>query len=136
MEKDSYDQTIEFELDNLNWMIRMASGEYKSLNVEVESEPKQTSLRLDLFEDSTFVIRYIPCKPPKADLEMLADNLYCRITNRLGCEVGKYSDVCSSWIFLRIIAMFTGKDENLIDRKTQIVITSYEMSTHMNCTTH
>ena len=87
-------------------VIRMANGEYKSLNVEEESESKQTTLRLDLFKDSSFVIRYIPCKPPKADLEMLADNLYRTITNRLGCEVGEHSDVCSSWKFPARVGTF------------------------------
>ena len=39
------------------------------------------------------------CKPPRPDLEMLVSDLYRQIKNRLGCEVGEYSDVCSSWTF-------------------------------------
>ena len=33
--------------------------------------------------------------------------------------------------YFRIIAMYTGKDVNLIDKKTQVVITSYEMSSNI-----
>ena len=83
-------------MDNL--VIRMANGEYKSPYFGGD-DPKEITLRLDLFEDSMFVIRYIPCKPPKPDLEMLVSDLYRQIKNRLGCEVGEYSDVCSSWTF-------------------------------------
>ena len=83
-------------MDNL--VIRMANGEYKSPYFGGDGS-KETTLRLDLFEDSMFVIRYIPCKPPKPELEMLATDLYRQIKNRLGCEVGEYSDVCSSWTF-------------------------------------
>ena len=88
--------SIEYEMDNL--VIRMANGEYKSPYFGGD-DPKEITLRLDLFEDSMFVVRYIPCKPPRADLEMLVSDLYRQIKNRLGCEVGEYSDVCSSWTF-------------------------------------
>ena len=83
-------------MDNL--VIRMANGEYKSPHFGGDG-PKETTLRLDLYEDSMFVVRYIPCKPPRSDLEMLASDLYQQITNRLGCVVGEYSDECSSWTF-------------------------------------
>ena len=88
--------SIEYEMDNL--VIRMANGEYKSPYFGGD-DPKETTLRLDLYEDSMFVIRYIPCKPPRPELEMLVSDLYRQIKNRLGCEVGEYSDVCSSWTF-------------------------------------
>lgn len=89
--------SIKYEMDSL--VIRMANGEYKSPYFGGDDMPKEITLRLDLFEDSMFVIRYIPCKPSKGDLEMLVSDLYRKITNRLGCEVGEYSDVCSSWTF-------------------------------------
>ena len=52
---------------------------YSDIGADILEGYSDASELLYLFEDSKFVIRYIPFKPLKADLEMLTDNLYLPI---------------------------------------------------------
>ena len=96
---------VKFEYSSTILKMKNSSQEYKSLEGTTSSyfdqkEAEQTTLKLELIDEHSFVVRYLPRKPNNQILTALSVELYTKLLSpKSGKVAGRYEEKFLSWVF-------------------------------------